>query len=115
MVEYFDERSTHFITRINGVPDMGLNYKCLSHLQACCTNSNRLRDVRLSEVYYTLDIPFPDNYLIDYKLKKNEPAFEFHFDEELGKIKIAIDVPDQPVLRSNEDTDEYVFVLHKED
>jgi len=48
-------------------------------------------------------------------LKKNEPVFEFEYDEKLGKIRIDIDVPDQPVLRSNEDTDEYVFVLHKED
>ena len=115
MVEYFDERSTEFITKINGDSDIDLNYRYLRHVQECFTNWNKLKDVRLSEIYYALRMPFPDNYLIDYKLKKNEPAFEFCFDAELGKIKIAINVPDQPVLRSNEDTDEYVFVLHKED
>ena len=113
MIEYFDERSTEFITKINGNPDIDSNYRYLSYVQACLTDSNRLSKIRLSEIYYTLRIPFPENYLIDYKLKKNEPAFEFCFDAELGKIKIAIDVPDQPMLR--EDTCCSVFTLYKED
>lgn len=115
MIEYFDERSTEFITKINGEPDISWNYKYLSHVQECFTNWNKLKDVRLSEIYYALRIPFPNNYLIDYKLKKNQPAFEFCFDAELGKIKITINVPDQPVLRDTGDTLEYTFTLHKED
>ena len=62
-----------------------------------------------------LCIPFPDNYLFDYKLKKNQPVFEFEYDEKLGKIKIEIDVPDQPVLRDLGDTFEYTFTFKKED
>lgn len=115
MIEYFDERSTEFITKINGDPDIDLNCKYLSYVQACCTNSNGLREMRLSEIYYTLGIPFPDNYLIDYKLKKNELVFVFVYDKELGKFKIDINVPDQPVLRSDKDTEEYIFAFHKED
>ena len=110
MIEYFDERCREYMTNSDET-----NFRFLKHVQECLTNLNNLKDVRLSEIYYALGIPFPDNYLLDYKLKKNEPAFEFCFDAELAKIKIAINVPDQPVLRSNEDTDEYTFVLHKED
>lgn len=115
MLEYFDERCRECIENSDGEPDIEMNCRFLSRVQAYLTNLNSLKDVRLSEIYYALGMPFPNNYLIDYKLKKNEPVFEFHFDEESGKIKIAINVPDQPVLRDTGDTLEYTFTFKKED
>ena len=116
MVEYFDERSTEFITKTaNRDTDIGSNYRYLSHVQASFTISNRSRDIRLSEIYYALGIPFPNNYLLDYKLKKKEPAFEISYDKKLGKIMMDIDVPDQPVLRDLGNAFEYTFTLRKED
>lgn len=115
MVEYFDERCTECVKDNKGEPDIGMNCSFLKYVQAYYTNWNKLKDVRLSEIYYALGMPFPDNYLIDYKLKKDEPAFEFCFDAESAKIKIAINVPDQPVLRDTGDTLEYTFTFKKED
>lgn len=115
MVEYFDERCVECIKDSNGEPNIGMNCAFLKQVQLFITGLNSLTDVRLSKIYYVLGIPFPDNYLLDYKLKKNQPAFEFSFDEESGKIKIEIDVPDQPVLKDTGDTMEYTFTFHKED
>lgn len=115
MIEYFDERCTECIKDSNGNPEIAENCHYLNWVQAYYTEWNRLKDVRLSEIYYALGIPFPDNYLIDFKLKKNEPVFKYKYDEKLGKIRIDIDVPDQPVLKSNENIEEYTFVFHKED
>ncbi len=115
MVEYFDERSTEFrmTSFCESIPDFKANARYILYAQNYLNEWNKIKDVRLSDIYRVLCIPFPDNYLLDYKLKKNQPVFEF--DEESGKIKIEIDVPDQPVLRDTGDALEYTFTLHKED
>lgn len=115
MIEYFDERSTEFLRKDDGEPDMDRNHHYLACQQAYYNMLNDLKDVRLSEIYYALGIPFPDNYLIDYKLKKKELPFVFYYDKNLGKIKIDIAVPDQPILRDTGDALEYIFAFHKEE
>ena len=116
MIEYFDERCSECIKDSNGNPDIEENYRYLKCMQAYYTTLNNFKDVRLSEIYYGLGIPFPDDYLIDYKFKKNEEVFEVKYDEKLvGKIRIDFNVPDQWKIRSTEDTVEYTFVFHKEE
>ena len=116
MVEYFDARSKEFRVAIReSVPDFTDNIRYVLYVQNVLNNVNKNHGLRLSAIYHTLCIPFPDNYLLDYKLKKNEPVFEFEFDEKLGKIRIDIDVPDQPVLRDTGDALEYTFTFKKED
>lgn len=116
MKETFDERSTEFIKDANGHPDIEGNIFYLCCQAAYLTHLNDLvGGIRLSKLYYDLGIPFPENYLIDYKFKTNEPVFEIDYNVEGDSIVIDINVPDQPKLEKYSNDYEYVFHFYKED
>lgn len=119
MKETFDERSTEFIRDIYGNPDLCANAFYLSTQMAYFTHLNDLLGgIRLSKLYYDLGIPFPENYLIDYKFKVNEPVFTIDHTSVLNgseHIVIDINVPDQPKLEKHGNDYEYTFHFYKED
>lgn len=119
MKETFDERSTEFIRDNYGSPDLEGNIFYLSCQSAYFTHLNDLLGgIRLSKLYYDLGIPFPENYLIDYKFKVGEPVFTIDHTESLNEseyIVIDINVPDQPKLEKHGNDWEYIFHFYKED
>ena len=116
MKETFDERSTEFIRDIKGNPDLKGNIYYLSCRLSYLTRLNDLLGgIRLSKLYYDLGIPFPENYLIDYKFKVHEPVFEIDYNVKGNSIAIEINVPDQPKLEKHGNDYEYIFHFYKED